>query len=169
MKIEVQNLDTVIKELKAYRDNFDNRFKKYLEALGELGYETAGAKLQSAIYDGDLSVAKVETPAWLDDKTLVIEATGYTVWFIEFGTGITYPDDHPKANEMGAIRGSYGKGYGNRPTWGYYGEPGTNGAVIDDSRSLVLTHGNPANRFMYEGSKAIQEQYVELARRYFKE
>ena len=170
MKIEIKNLDSVIKKIEKYRDTLDSRFHKFLEELGRLGVQTAGVRFAQATYDGDNDVT-VSDPIWIDEKSLIIEATGSTVWFIEFGTGIVYADDHPKANEMGAVRGAYGKGRGRRTTWGYYGTPGSNGQAIKstDNGDLILTHGNPSNKVMYETGKEMRKAILETAKRVFKE
>ena len=89
--------------------------------------------------------------------------------FIEFGTGVIYPDDHPEAAEHGMTRGSYGKGRGKQKAWGYYGDSGTNGEVKINKkgREVVITHGNPANMPMYETAKELEERLGELAKEVF--
>ena len=39
---------------------------------------------------------------------IAVVAVGSATLFIEFGTGVKYPDNHPEAAEHGMIRGGYG-------------------------------------------------------------
>ena len=89
--------------------------------------------------------------------------------FIEFGTGVTYPDDHPEAEELGMKRGEYGQGHGKQHSWGYYGDPGTNGVLKEKKNGgfVVITHGNPANMPMYETVKELQDRLTEIAKEVF--
>lgn len=163
------NVDTVIAQLKQYRDSIDRKMHQLLERLAEIGVDTAAVKFRSAQYDGDNDVV-VNEPEWITDTKLIISATGSSVTFIEFGTGVHYTEQHPKAAEMGAIRGEYGKGRGKRETWGYYGNPGTNGVIrktVDGKGDLILTHGNPPARAMYDAGKQMRERIVEIAREVF--
>ena len=90
--------------------------------------------------------------------------------FIEFGTGVTYPDNHPEAAEHGMRRGEYGAGHGKQSSWGYYGDPGTNGEVRTkaNGKSVVITHGNPANMSMYDTVKQLQQILPRLAKEVFR-
>ena len=96
-------------------------------------------------------------------------AVGKAVLFIEFGTGVTYPDDHPEAEELGMKRGEYGQGHGKQHSWGYYGDPGTNGVLKEKKNGgfVVITHGNPANMPMYETVKELQDQLTGIAKEVF--
>lgn len=164
------NVDTVIAQLKRYRDNLNEKIHLMLERLAEIGVDTASIEFKQAQYDGDNDVV-VNAPEWIDDTKLIISATGSSVTFIEFGSGVHYTEQHPKAAEMGAIRGAYGKGRGSRDTWGYYGNPGTNGVVrktVAGKGTLVLTHGNPPSRAMYKVGKDMREAIAEIAQEVFK-
>ena len=88
-----------------------------------------------------------------------ITGAGTQIAFVEFGTGVTYPDTHPKAAEMGAIRGDYGKGYGKQKTWGYYGEPEPYAKYrrTTTKGDLYTTHGMPASKTMYYATVRIKE------------
>lgn len=85
------------------------------------------------------------------------------------GTGVTYPDDHPEAEELGMKRGEYGQGHGKQHSWGYYGDPGTNGVLKEKKNGgfVVITHGNPANMPMYETVKELQDRLTEIAKEVF--
>lgn len=142
------------------------RLRKALERLAQEGYEVASAGFASAEYDGtnDVTVSVEDR-----GKIKAVVAVGGTVLFIEFGTGVTYPDNHPEAKELGMLRGEYGKGRGKQSTWGYYGEPGTNGTVAGERAkgTLVLTHGNPANMPMYNAVKELELRLGEIVKEVF--
>lgn len=164
MKIQVKlgDLKTAIRAVNTYKESLPGKNRKFLERLGELGMDTAQVGFRTAQYDGtnDVEVSL----RWEDNDHLLVVARGHAVTFIEFGTGSYYPDDHPLAEEKGAVRGGYGEGHGSQRTWGFYGEPGSNGQSVPGREGLVLTHGNPASRSMYEASKAMRERIMEIAR-----
>ncbi len=169
MEIKVSGIDSLINKLKAYQKTLDDKQKQLLEELAKIGIDVASAKFQTAQYDGENDVVVSTTPEWVGDNKLFLTATGNAVTFIEFGTGVHYAEQHPKAAALGAIRGAYGQGKGSRDTWGYYGSPGTNGQVIkeNDKGTVVLTHGNPPARAMYDATKEMRNQVVNIAREVF--
>ena len=163
------NVDTVIVQLEQYRNKLNERIHTMLERLAELGVDTAAVAFKTAQYDGDNDVV-VNAPEWLSDTQLIISATGSSVTFIEFGTGVHYAEQHPKASEVGAVRGEYGMGRGKRDAWGYYGNPGTNGKIrksVEGKGDLVITHGNPPSRALYNAGKEMRENISEIAREVF--
>lgn len=157
------SIDNAIQELKNYQKWLIKCSKKFVEELAKEGENIARVKFSQAEYDGTNDV-DVTVEKRGDLKTAVV-ATGGAVLFIEFGTGITYPDVHPNAGELGMIRGGYGRGMGKRKGWVYRGDPGTNGEVLKNGK--VLTRGNPANMSMYNTVKELEEHYKEVARRCF--
>jgi hypothetical protein len=169
IKCSLGNISEAIKQIEEYEKSLQKKQKIFLEKLAEIGVDVAKAKFQSAQYDGDNDVVLSE-PAWLGDNRLVISATGKSVMFIEFGTGVHYASEsHPKAGEFGFVRGGYGYGLGKLDTWRYEGNPGTNGEVIKEGKHKgeVKTHGNPANRCMYEASKEMRKKIRETAKEVF--
>lgn len=168
IKVRLGKASEAIKELESFKKNLNVKIKIFCERLAEIGVETASVRFKTAQYDGTNDVI-VQSPRWEGNK-LVVSAKGNSVTFIEFGTGIRYTEIHPKAAEMGAVRGAYGKGKGNRDTWGYYGETGTNGKLIrelGDGTPVVLTHGNPPARAMYEASKEMRANIAKIAKEVF--
>lgn len=164
--IKVTGLDGTLKQLKAARRKMPALKKRFMERLADVGIETASIGFKSAQYDGDNDVV-VDKAEWQDDNTLVLSAKGEAVAFIEFGTGVTYTETHPWASEVGAVRGAYGQGKGSRSSWGYYGNPGSNGEIkrIDLVKGdLVITKGNPASMSMYEAYKEMQDRAFEIAK-----
>ena len=162
-----RGIDTLLREIESYTVWLKERSQVLLDRLAQAGFEVASARFAKAAYDGtnDASVS-METRG---DGVRAVVAVGASVLFIEFGTGVTYPDNHPQAAELGMKRGEYGKGHGKQSSWGYYGDPGTNGVVKmkKDGSTVVITHGNPANMPMYETVKELEAMLPDLVKEVF--
>lgn len=162
-----RGIDTLLREIESYTIWLKERSQVLLDRLSQAGFEVASARFAKAAYDGtnDASVS-METRS---EGVRAVVAVGASVLFIEFGTGVTYPDNHPQAAELGMKRGEYGKGHGKQSSWGYYGDPGTNGVVKmkKDGSTVVITHGNPANMPMYETVKELEAMLPELVKEVF--
>lgn len=161
-----KSIDNAIKELQRYKTWLRECTVKFLKALGDEGMNIASAKFQQAEYDGtnDVSVS-VENR---DKNKVAIVAIGSSVLFIEFGTGVKYPDTHPEAHSHGFSRGEYGHKLGRlKKGWRYTGSPGTHGEVITTGKHAgeVHTYGNPANMSMYQTVKELEQKFEEIARR----
>ena len=162
-----RGIDTLLREIESYTVWLKERSQVLLDRLAQAGFEVASARFAKAAYDGtnDASVS-LETRS---EGVRAVVAVGASVLFIEFGTGVTYPDNHPQAAELGMKRGEYGKGHGKQSSWGYYGDPGTNGVVKmkKDGSTAVITHGNPANMPMYETVKELEAMLPDLVKEVF--
>lgn len=165
--LSVAGIDRAIREVQDYRSWLKERTAVLLDRLAQEGCQIASARFFRAVYDGtnDTSVSVKERSG----GAKAVVAVGGAVLFIEFGTGVTYPDTHPEAAKHGMRRGGYGQGKGQRPTWGYYGDPGTNGEVKVNKkgREVVITHGNPANMPMYETVKELKALLPGLVKEVF--
>ena len=162
-----RGIDTLLREIESYTVWLKERSQVLLDRLAQAGFEVASARFAKAAYDGtnDASVS-LETRS---EGVRAVVAVGASVMFIEFGTGVTYPDNHPQAAELGMKRGEYGQGHGKQSSWGYYGDPGTNGVVKmkKDGSTVVITHGNPANMPMYETVKELEAMLPDLVKEVF--
>lgn len=162
-----RGIDTLLREIESYTVWLKERSQVLLDRLAQAGVEVASARFAKAAYDGtnDASVS-LETRG---EGVRAVVAVGASVLFIEFGTGVTYPDNHPQAAELGMKRGEYGQGHGKQSSWGYYGDPGTNGVVKTkkDGSTVVITHGNPANMPMYETVKELEAMLPDLVKEVF--
>lgn len=162
-----RGIDTLLREIESYTEWLKERSQVLLDRLAQAGFEVASARFAKAAYDGtnDASVS-METRS---EGVRAVVAVGASVLFIEFGTGVTYPDNHPQAAELGMKRGEYGQGHGKQSSWGYYGDPGTNGVVKmkKDGSTVVITHGNPANMPMYETVKELEAMLPDLVKEVF--
>lgn len=151
-----RHLDAILSKL---TDNGSDGLK---QALAFKGLTTAAAKFATAQYDGTNDVM-VQQP-YSEGDAVILEARGEAVAFIEFGTGVHYSEEHPKAAELGMIRGGYGYHLGNLDSWRYVGDPGTNGVEDDRHPGYIKTHGNPPARAMYEAGKEMRNELAETAR-----
>lgn len=88
-------------------------------------------------------------------NVIYYSAYGDDVSFIEFGTGIRYPDTNPLAGKVGAVRGGFGKKKGSNPTWIFDEVPGVASPLSeeiptkDGDFSFYKTEGQPASMPMY--------------------
>lgn len=165
IRCRLSELGKAIDAVERYEKSLKSKNQRFLKELEKIGVSTADVKFKNAIYDGynDVSVSS----EWQGDNKLLIHAHGKAVAFIEFGAGIHYASPaHPLASELGMERGGYGAGHGKQDTWGYYGSPGSNGVEAND-KGLVLTHGNPANRCLYETEMELFRRIEKIAREVF--
>lgn len=168
VKLNTQSVQNAITELRRYKKWLIAKTQEFVRALGDEGVEIASAKFSEAVYDGTNDVTV--TVEQRDKNKVAVVAIGSAVLFIEFGTGIRYPDDHPEAAEHGMSRGGYGYGLGKmKGGWRYTGDPGTNGQLITEGKHAgeVHTYGNPANMSMYLTVRELEERFEEIARRIY--
>ena len=158
MRIRVTGIDKTIAHIDRVENDLDNKMRQLSERLGILGIDTAIRFFDAAEYRGNKDVVVDSTPQWIDDHTLAISATGESVTFIEFGAGVYQPEypDQELINEYGFLRGEYGQGKGKRRTWSFY----LNG-------ELVVTHGNPPARAMFEASQEMRKNIIKIAKEVF--
>jgi len=168
MTLNPDSIEAAIQQLETYVGSFQAKVAELRRRLGAAGYLIAEQGFEDAVYDGrnDVSVEMMD-----DQDVLVIRASGYTVLFIEFGTGVTFQTYHPKRNEMGiGDVGTYGHGLGKlNGGWRYKGEKGTNGKDDPDHDGYVHTYGNPANMPMYNASRQMRSEVLQIAREVFKD
>lgn len=156
-QIQINGIDAVIRRLENYANNLETKKRTFLERLAEIGVSVADTTFRSAEYDGDNDV-KVAPQEWIDDNTIAVQASGTTVLFIEFGSGlIGY--GHEWGEGLGYVPGSWsdsemGKGHWADPNGWYY-------------KHGEKSHGNPPARAMYEASKEMRRQMLDIAREVF--
>lgn len=165
--LSIPAYDSLIRKIEDLGNWQSDRAIVFADRLAQEGMEIASIKFSQAVYDGTNDVSVTVEPRGNNVQAVV--ATGGATLFIEFGTGVTYPDDHPEAEELGMKRGEYGQGHGKQHSWGYYGDPGTNGVLKEKKNGgfVVITHGNPANMPMYETVKELQDRLTEIAKEVF--
>ena len=170
IRCSLGTLRKAVTEIESYQKELDQKVRTLMERLAEIGIEEATVRFANAIYDGTNDVEVTKTPVWIGKNKLAVSATGKSVAFIEFGTGVHYAaESHPQAGDFGFTRGGYGYHLGKLDSWRYSGDPGTNGEVITEGkhRGEVLTHGNPANRALYDSAKEMREQITKIVEEVF--
>lgn len=172
MKISValNNIEKSLDKIEKYKKSLEKKVHLFLEKLAETGIDEASVRFKTAQYDGYNDVT-VDKPRWINEHCLAISAKGKAVTFIEFGAGVHYSSPpHPKAEEFGFNRGEYGYKLGKLDSWRYEGDPGTNGEIITEGKHAgeIKTHGNPANRAMYESGKKMRSEILKIAKEVFK-
>ena len=160
------NAAKVAKQLKAYSNGLEQKMKTFMGKLAEVGLDVANTRYATAQYDGLPSDEPIG-PTWVGDDTLEIGYSGPTILFIEFGTGVTYTDQHELAAAFGYTRGGYHHGLGKLSSWRYIGPKGTNGKESETHPGWTETQGNPPNRVVYSASKEMRTKIQEIAKEVF--
>lgn len=168
LELNERSITEAINQVKEYQKWLTEKTQEFLKALADEGVQIASAKFANAVYDGTNDVScRVEQRG--ENKIAVVAVGGATL-FIEFGTGVRYPNNHPEAGINGMTRGGYGYGLGKlKNGWRYSGDPGTNGEVITEGKHAgeVHTYGNLANMSMYLTVRELADKFEEIARRVY--
>lgn len=161
MNLSAKSIQAEINRLEVIRQKIITGSQQLLNKLAEGGCQIAGARFAQAQYDGTNRDVQVSVAA-KGEGTIAVVATGPAVLFIEFGTGVTYPDDPTiRASIVSgdvAGRGEYGKGRGKNASWVYYDE---------NLQAFVSTQGNPSNGCMYHTREELKQRIAVLAKEVF--
>ena len=170
VSVRVEGLEKIVQDLQKRAKTTEWKLTELCNKLADIGVSFMRSGFRTAFYDGT-NDAVVGSPNWVSENVLEIPVTGSTVAFIEFGTGVVFADNHPKAADLGAVRGEYGKKRGKNTQWKYYGDPGSFGWYAtgkEEERGLVTTHGNPANMPMYHAGEQMRMRITEIAKEVFR-
>ena len=150
-KLELEDIDRAIKELKQFKREFLAKCDRLIEALTDRGVEVA--KLQvaqlDAVYTGELmnSIEGYYSPTY---NVGIIKAGAYYAAYVEFGTGVVGKgSSHP--NPQGwryDINGHGDEG------WVYYD---------DDSGEFKWTRGFKSRPFMYNTARQLERECKKIA------
>lgn len=146
------------KLVRQYKTDFEKKEQEFVRRLAEIGVSIASAGFSTADYDGvnDVTVSLQKT-----ENGYAVVASGKTVGFIEFGTGVRYPEwDGSDVDYTPPPHGSYGKGQGKNP-WGWWFR-GSDGAVARH------TYGNQPAEAMLTARNQMIEQVTAIAREVFR-
>lgn len=172
--IEIDLSDAGIKSLQKQLKDYDKWIKAKIDELckrlAEYGVERAEVYFGYAEYDG-INDVTVEPAKQQGKNCYVVKASGTAILFIEFGTGVHYPDAplDEYINAEGMVHGSYGKGLGNNDYWFYTGQPGNAGGTLAKGRTnTTITHGNQANMPMYYTKKDVEAIIPRIVKEVFK-
>jgi hypothetical protein len=159
MKIKVNPYDTksitdAINQLKQYKKDFLAKEAIFVRRLAEIGVSVASTGFETADYDGINDV--VVTLEHQGNRAAVV-ALGETVGFIEFGTGIRYPEwDNTGMEYTPPKHGTYGKGYGARPKGWYF--------TVGEGGAAQHTYGNQPAEAMRTARDVMIEKVIQIAR-----
>lgn len=164
IKLDKRSINSAIRKLENYQETLENKKKLFLEELARVGIDVANVEYANANTKHQPDVPIVENnPIWVSDNELVVRASGQSILFIEFGSGIHYngavgSSPHPKGVEFGYTIGSYGKGNGAKDYWHYKNSLG----------NWRTTHGTKSTPAMYDASKEMRKQITKIAKKVFK-
>lgn len=165
MQVNVSGIDNVVKsidELISDVKNIDSKIDKIVDN---------SKNIASNIFLTAPNTSNATTTVDVDkgNHRWTIIASGTDVLFIEFGTGITYPDIHPLASKMGYTRGDYGILQGRFSTWYFRTKESIRGAYVtagdtDSYGTIYSTHGQPASMPMYKALQNIETELKGIAK-----
>jgi hypothetical protein len=163
MKIVIDPLDSksiseAIKQIKQYKRDFEAKEKEFVRRLAELGVSVASTGFSMADYDG---INDVQVTMTASGGSAVVTAFGEAVGFIEFGTGVKYPEWDASGMEYAPPKhGTYGKGRGKNPHGWYFKQ--------NDGASARHTYGNPPAEAMRTARDVMVERVIQIAREVWK-
>ena len=155
--LTVAGIEQAIQEVERYKAWLKEKIKELLTRLAERGVELASVNFASAQYDGTRVVQCL-----FEDRganTVAVVAVGKSVLFIEFGSGIIYPDAHPDPVAAEYPHGSWsegpeGKGHWDDPNGWYYAHG-------------QKSYGNPANMSLYRARTELEREFEQIVRSVF--
>ncbi len=153
-----KSIDAALKAVQQYKKDFKAKEREFVRRLAEVGVRVAQAGYATADYDGvnDVVVSMEKTASGY-----TVVASGETVGFIEFGTGVKYPEwDNTGMEYAPPAHGTYGKGQGKNP-WGWWFKG-------NDGASARHTFGNPPAEAMLTARNEMIERVTQIAREVWK-
>ena len=159
-----KSIENAVKQMEQYAKDFRTKETEFIRRLKEIGVSVAEAGFALADYDGvnDVVISSEQTGG----RAAVI-AFGETVGFIEFGTGVKYPEWSTGSTEYTPpAHGTYGKGHGKNPH-GWWFKP-HDGGTADVRVGARHTYGNPPAEAMLEARNVMVEQVIAIAREVWK-
>ena len=153
-----KSIDAAVKMVQQYEKDFEAKEQEFVRRLAEIGVRVAQTGFATADYDGvnDVVVSLEKTT-----EGYSVVAAGETVGFIEFGTGVKYPEwDNPGVEYTPPAHGTYGKGKGKNP-WGWWFNPHEGGMGMH-------TYGNPPAEAMLTARNEMIERVTQIAREVWK-
>lgn len=149
-----ESVNEAIRKVKQYKKDFSVKEKEFVRRLKEIGVSVATTGFSTADYDGVNDVLIAETQGGTNAAVI---AYGETVGFIEFGTGVRYPEyDSEKSDFKPPVHGTYGKGRGKNPHGWYFKQ--------SEGAAARHTYGNPPAEAMLSARDAMVESVIQIAR-----
>ena len=141
-----------------FKRDFEEKEQEFIRRLAEIGVRVAQSGFATADYDGvnDVVVTMVKT-----SNGYSVVASGETVGFIEFGTGVKYPEwDNTGMEYTPPKHGTYGKGQGKNPHGWWFRQ--------NDGGRANHTYGNQPAEAMLTARNEIIERAMQIAREVWK-
>lgn len=163
MKITINPFDSksiaeAIKRLEQYKKDFRTKEELFIRRLAEIGVSVASVGFATADYDG---VNDVQVTMTQNGASATVTAFGETVGFIEFGTGVKFPEwDSSEMEYTPPEHGTYGKGQGANPRGWYFKQ--------SDGAKARHTYGNPPAEAMRTARDVMIEKVMQIAREVWK-
>jgi hypothetical protein len=163
MKIVVNPFDSksveeAIRMIAEFKKDFETKEQEFTRRLAEIGVRVAQGGFATADYDGvnDVVVTMVKT-----ENGYSVVASGEAVGFIEFGTGVKYPEwNNTGMDYTPPAHGTYGKGQGkNHHGWWFR---------QNDGGRATHTYGNHPAEAMLTARNEIIERAIQIAREVWK-
>lgn len=154
---DIKSINNALKQIEVYQRDFERKEQEFVKRLAEIGLSVARTGFQLADYDGTKDVVVSMNQA---GTQATIIASGQTVGFIEFGTGVKYPEwSGDDTDYTPPQHGTYGKGKGkNSHGWWFTAGAG----------SSQHTYGNMPAEAMLTARDRMAEQVVRIAREVWK-
>ena len=155
---DIRSLSKALKQIEVYRLEFELKEQEFVRRLAEIGVSVATTGFALADYDGtkDVVVSMNQT-----GTQATVVASGQTVGFIEFGTGVRYPEwSGDNTDYTPPEHGTYGKGKGASPH-GWWFTAGGGGASQH-------TYGNMPAEAMLTARDRMIEKVIQVAREVWK-
>lgn len=149
-----KSIDAALRMVQQYKKDFEAKQREFARRLAEIGVSVAQTGFSTADYDGvnDVTVYIQESPTGY-----AVVASGEAVGFIEFGTGVKYPEwDNTGMDYTPPAHGTYGKGQGKNP-WGWWFKS-------SDGAAAQHTYGNPPAEAMLTARNEMIERVTQIAR-----
>lgn len=142
------------REVRELQARLEQKCGDFLRRLGEAGVQVARARFDAALAEYDGEKTPIDVRLEQDGAVAELVASGRTVAFLEFGTGVSHPE-----HSTGMFRhGTYGYGLGRLRSWRY---PGT------DGKTHETTGNNPAEA-MTGAAQEMAEKAAAIAREVFR-
>lgn len=155
---DVKSITRAQKLLQEYKKDFLAKEELFIKRLAEIGVSVASTGFSTASYDGtnDVQVSMTQS-----GTHATVTAFGETVGFIEFGTGVKFPEwDNTGMEYTPPKHGTYGKGRGASP-YGWYFKVG-------DGAKARHTYGNHPAEAMRTARDVMIERVMRIAREVWK-
>lgn len=177
----IESIDNALALLSTFTESTLDKVDELIALMVEEGEYVALAKCLPAesgeTSDSILSESKVTGVR--HNRYGYIIAGGAAIW-LEFGTGVLYPDNYPGTKPSGIV--GHGE-FGEEQTWSYYddegkkhtrrgqrkGSTGEAWTYYDQKQGRWrATHGLPARAFMWQTATHLRNHFPELARKVWK-